>query len=135
MGIEGNNVADAYCDKNKEMIAVEWRPDLCRKKSIDGELAQTIKNQNKVQGPFGEVLKAQVLLDLITLAKMTVSSAIETHVLTPLQKWLASHLVSEQPKLAPSYNRSGENRLIEYPSSEIDLNSYPDARDLLEESQ
>ncbi len=121
------------CDGGK--VDKIFQPDACKKKTVDGELAETIKKNGGAAGDqFGQTLKSQLLLDLIGLAKMSISSAIETHALTPLQKWLAKHLVSEQPTLAPSYSRSGENQLIEYPDSSIDTSILPESPDLLEET-
>lgn len=129
------NHKEAFCDSSGTMIAPEWQPDMCKKKAIDGQLAATIKKNGGVAGEqFGQTLKSQVLLDLIVLAKMSVSAAVETHVVNPLQKWLASHLLSDQPTLAPSYSRSGENRIIEYPLDGLNFDNVPAPPDLLEET-
>lgn len=131
----GSATKKVMCDADGKMVSPEFRPAACKKKTIDGELAATIKKNGGAAGDqFGQTLKSQVLLDLIVLAKMAVSSAVETHVMNPLQKWLASHLVTEQPTLAPSYSRSGENRLIEYPLDGLNLDNTLAPPDLLEET-
>jgi len=122
------------CDKDKKFLKKEWQANFCRKTAIDGQLAATIKKNGGVAGDqFGQTLKSQVLLDLIVLGKMTISSAIETHIMTPLQKWLAKHLLSDQPALAPSYSRSGENQIIEFPMESYVTGEQPAPPDLFPE--
>jgi hypothetical protein len=106
-----------YDADGDDMVDQEWRPEYCVKKTLEGQLAETIKKHGGAAGEeFGQTLKSQVLFDLIALAKMAISSALEEHAVNPLKKWIRKKLLDEdKTELAETFTRSGENRLIEFP--------------------
>jgi len=104
----------------------EFRPDYCRKTTVEAQLAEAIKkNEGAASEEFGQTLKSQVALDMLALVKMAISSAIETYALDPLKKYLSEYLVDSGSDTGttiaptPNYSRSGENRLIEFPSDVV----------------
>lgn len=112
-----------WIDSDKDgMVDKSMRPDHCRKTSVEGQLAEAIKKNDGASGDvLGQTLKSQMLLDVIAIGKMALGQAIETYALDPLKKWLADYLLDAGSEtstaVAPSYSSTGENRLIEFPSS------------------
>ena len=113
----------AWIDSNDDgWVDADVRAEHCRRTSVDGQLAEVIKKNGGAAGDeFGQTLKSQVALDMIALVKIAISSAIETYAVDPLKKYLADYLLDSGSEtstaVAPSYSRTGENRLIEFPTN------------------
>ncbi|NQV13271.1 MAG: hypothetical protein HQ530_03135 [Parcubacteria group bacterium] len=106
------------------MVDPMFRPDHCRKINVEGQLAAAIiKNHGAAGDEFGETLRSQIALDVMNLSKMALGTAIESYALDPLKKWLAEFLLDDgddsSTAIIPTYTKTGDNRLIEFPSDVV----------------
>ncbi|MFH2104650.1 MAG: hypothetical protein ABII72_00230 [Parcubacteria group bacterium] len=115
----------AWIDEDGDkMVDSDLRPDFCRKTTVDGQLAEAIKkNKGAASDEFGQTLKSQMALDMINMSKMAIGSAIESYALDPLKKYLAEFLLGSSDDsstaIIPTYTKTGDNRLIEFPSDVV----------------
>lgn len=123
------------------MVDPRMRPDHCRKTTVEGQLAEAIKKNKGAAGDeFGQTLKSQVALDMLALAKMAISSAIETYALDPLKEYLAEYMLDSGgdsgTTIAPdTYSQTGENKLIEFPSAVVTPTGVTPSPDLSKSSK